>query len=227
MDFTSIFQAYWTQYRADADIPASTEDEYTIGLRLANEAVNHWATYDNTQWKELWTTNQLDGTGEQTITTGDTTYTCATNMQRPGGLVVIKNSDGKVVQRYPVIEPHEVQFRGDNTTYAYFRGDVANGYTLVLNPAPSSTYNGMDIDFPYYKKPTEFSTGSSKTEMSNPYFVVHRMLANRFRSSRNPFYEDALRDAENALSKMKMDNDSGNWANPWSVPDRSGSAFGR
>jgi hypothetical protein len=63
--------------------------------------------------------------------------------------------------------------------------------------------------------------------MSNPYFIVHRMLANRYRVSRNPFYTDALRDAENALGKMKMANDSGNWADPWSVQDRSGTNWGR
>jgi hypothetical protein len=52
------------------------------------------------------------------------------------------------------------------------------------------------------------------------------MLAQRFRVSRNPYYSSALRDAEDALRIMQMDNNSGNWADPWSVPDRSGSVWG-
>jgi len=226
MDYDDIFTAFYAQYRADADTPASTDDEYTIGLRLANEAINHWSTFDGTLWKELWTTHQLDGGGTQTITTNTSTYTCSTNMQKPGGVVVVKDSSGNVVQNYRVIEPHQAQFESDNSTYAYFRGNATSGYTLVLNPSPPARLNGLDIDFAFYKKPTEFSIGADKTEMSNPYFIVHRMLANRFRASRNPYYEDALRDAENALAKMKLDNDSGSWANPWKLTDYSGSEWG-
>lgn len=226
MTFTQIFTAYWTQYRADADVPASTDDEFTIAMRLANEALNHWATYDATYWKELWTTNQLDGSGAQTITTADTTYSVASNFREAGGSVKVKNSSGKTVQNYPIINPEEAQFKGDNDTYAYFSGNLKDGFTLNLNPAPASSLNGMDIDYVYYKTPTEYTAAGDTSEVPNPYFIVHRILANRFRASRNPYYEDAIRDAENALGKMKIDNDSGTWANPWSLADNSGSEWG-
>lgn len=226
MNFDSIFQAFWTQYRADDDPPASTDPEYTVALRLANEALNHWATYDGTYWRELFTTNQLDGSGAQTITTADTTYSAATNFREAGGNIKVKNSDGKTVQTYPIIEPHEAQFKADNATYAYFSGNLKDGYTLNLNPAPPSSLNGLDIDYVYYKTPTEYSVGATTSEIPNAYFIVHRILANRFRASRNPYYEDALRDAENILAKMKLDNESGTWANPWSVADNSGSNWG-
>ena len=224
MDFDDIFTAYWTQYRADADIPASPDDEYTIALRLANEAVNHWKTYDGTYWRELFTTLQAAEGG--TISTDVTAYDAPDDFAEAGGLIKALNSDDTVFQTYPIIEPQDVQFKDTNSTFAYFTGSPAEGYVLNLNPAPTSTLNGKKLEYVYYKTPTEFSTGSDITEMSNPYFIVHRMLANRFRSSRNPFYEDALRDAENALAKMKMDNDSGTWANPWSLADRSGSQWG-
>ncbi len=42
---------------------AITDDEYTIAKRLANEAINHWKTYDNTYWKELFTTVQAGDGG--------------------------------------------------------------------------------------------------------------------------------------------------------------------
>lgn len=225
MTYAEIFAAYYTQYRGDADVPSSSDDEYTIGMRLANEAINHWASYDGTYWKELFVSLLASG-DSPTVITGTTQYDAPEDMQEAGGLVKVKDSDGNTVQTYQLIDPHEAQFKSDMSTYAYFTGDPANGFVLNLNPAPPSSLSGKDIDYVYYKKPTEFTTGSDVTEMSNPYFIVHRMLANRFRASRNPYYNSALRDAENALAKMKVDNDSGTWSNPWSVADRSGTSWG-
>lgn len=292
MDFDAIFRAYYSVFRADSDVPASTDDEYTVGMRLANEAINYWKAYDATYWKELYDTNQNDGSGSQTIVTSDTTYAAPTNFSEAGGFVRVKNSNGVEVQRYPIIEPHEAQFQGDSSSYCYFTkgshfyqtgtasqsgttvtgsgttwtaamvgmqfvfatGESAtitafgsttsltvsvtqtvasttyyiqtDGYVLNLNPAPTSNYNGMDIDYVYYKNPTEFTTGTSVTEMSNPYFIVHRMLAMQYRASRNPYYQSALKDSENTIRVMQLSNNSGTWANPPTVTDTSGSQWG-
>ena len=225
MDFSAIFTSYWTQYRADSATPASTDEEYTVGLRLANEAINHWATYDGTFWRELLVNLQDSGEGV-TVVTNQTAYDAPEDFAEAGGHIKVLDSNDKTIQTYPIIDTNEVQFKGDNDTYAYFSGSPVEGYVLNLNPKPSSSLNGKNLDYWYYKKPTEFATGTDITDMSNPYFIVHRMLANRFRASRNPFYTDALRDAENVLVKMKYDNDSGSWGNPWSIKDRSGSQFG-
>lgn len=226
--FTDIFEQYYNLYRAEADTPASTDDEYTIALRLANEAVNHWASYDNTYWKELFGTLQNADDGTKTITTSDATYDAPSDMQEAGGLIKVLNSSNKTVQTYQIVNPQDAQFKGDNSTYAYFTGNpLADGYTLNLSPSPSSSLSGLNLDYVYYKIPTEFTAGADVTEMSNPWFIVHRMLANRFRVSRNPYYQSAQADAENALKKMKAANDSGTWANPWEMPDRSGSSWGR
>lgn len=226
MDFDAIFQAYYSLFRADSDVPTSTDDEYTVGLRLANEAINYWKAYDSTYWKELFDTNQVDGTGAQTIVTGQTSYTAPTNFSEAGGFVKIVNSDGNIVQRYPIVEPQEVQFLDDGSDYCYFTGSPKDGYTLNINPAPTSNYNGMDIDYVYYKNPTELTTGTSTTEMSNPYFIVHRMLAQQFRASRNPYYASALKDSENTIRTMQLSNNSGNWANPPTMTENSGSQWG-
>jgi hypothetical protein len=292
MNFNAIFQAYYSLFRADSDVPASTDDEYTVGLRLANEAINYWKAYDSTYWNELYDTNQNDGSGSQTIVTSDTTYAAPTNFSEAGGSVRVKNSDGNTVQTYPIIDPQQVQFQSDDDTYCYFTkgshfyqtgtasqsaytitgvgttwtsamvgmefvfatGESAtitafgsttsltvsvsqtvasttyyistSGYVLNINPAPTSTYNGMDIDYIYYKNPTELTTGISTTEMSNPYFIVHRMLAMQFRASRNPYYASALKDSENTIRTMQLANNSGNWADPPSLSDNSGSQWG-
>lgn len=225
MTYDDIFTAFYTQYRAEADIPASTDDEYTIGMRLANEAITRWANYDNTFWKELFTTT-VSADEAATIVTGTTQYDAPDNFKAAGGSIRILDANNKVVQHYPLLNPEDVQFKGDNSTYAFFSGDPINGYALTLNPAPPSSLNGLTINYDYYKTPTLFETGTDVTEMSNPYFIVHRMLANRFRASRNPYYEDALRDAEDALRIMQMENNSGSWSNPWRVPDRSGTRWG-
>jgi hypothetical protein len=224
VNFDQIFQAYWTQYRADSDVPASTDPEYIVARRLANEAINHWKTYDGTYWRELFV-NFKDEEGAN-ISTGTTEYDAPDNFQEAGGSVRVLDSNDKTVQTYPIIDSQEAQFKPDNSTYCYFKGNPADGYVLVLNPMPTSSLDDKAIDYVYYKTPTEFTTGTDVTEMANPYFIVHRILANRFRASRNPYYTDALRDGENTLAKMKMDNDSGTWANPFQIKDRSGSSWG-
>lgn len=226
MNFSEIFAAYYTQYRGESQIPANTDDEYTIALRLANEGINHWANYEGVYWKELWTTHQTDNTGDQVIVTGTTDYDCSTAMREAGGYVKVLDTDGNVVTRYPIVEPQEVQFLNPEGTYCYFTGSPGS-YVLHLNKAPDDSLNGLSIDFDFYKFPTEMVDDTSVPQMSNPYFLVHHMLGNRFRASRNwSAYQTAKRDSENALKVMQMDNNSGTWANHWSLADNSGSSWG-
>lgn len=292
MDFDEIYTAFYSQFRADADVPTSTDDEYTVGMRLANEAINRWANYDGMYWSQLFTTLQTDGGGTQTITTGTTDYLVPFSFREAGGFVKIKDSNGNELQRYPIIEVQEAQFKGDESEYCYFAkgqnyystgtvsqttdavtgvgttftsamvgmqiqyasGEVATitafgsttsltvspsqtvtsttykivnkGYTLHLNPAPTSNFNGLNLDYIFYREPSLFTTGTSKTEVPDPYFIVHRMLASQFRAARNPYYSSAKSDAENSLRQMQIDANSGTWANPWAVADTSGTTFG-
>lgn len=227
MDFDSIFETYYQLYRGEADTPASSDDEYTVALGLSKEAISRWSNYDGTYWKELFTTAGTNGTGAVlTVATGTTDYAAPDAMREAGGFIKLKDSDGFTVQSYPILEPEQVQFRNDAATYAYFTGDPNNGFTLHLNPEPTAALNGLTIDYTYYKKPTYFTTGTDKTEMADPMFIVHRMLANRFRVSRNPYYNSAKIDAEDCLRTMQADNNSGNWSNPWSLVDNSGSVWG-
>ena len=293
MDFDAIFIAYYSQFRSDADVPTSTDDEYTVGLRLANEAINRWANYDGVYWRDLFTTLQTNGGGTQTISTGTTSYLAPFNFKEAGGFVKVLDSNGNSVERYKIINPEEVQFQGENSNYCYFikgqnyystgtvsqtttavtgsgttftsamvgmqiqydTGEVATitaytsataltvspsqtvasttykivnkGWTLKINPSPTANLNGLDIDYVFYKEPSLFTTGTSKTEMADPYFIVHRMLASQYRAARNPYYSSAKTDAENALRQMQLDNNSGTWSNPWVMSDVSGTSWGQ
>lgn len=218
MDYDTIFAQYHTLYRGEAQVPDSSDDEYVIGMRFANDAIRRWAYYDDTYWNELFTV----ATSGPTVA-GTSTYSAPANMAQPGGYVKLKNA-GITQSHIPIIEPNEAQNRNDMSRYCYFTGDANNGYTLHLNPAPDTS--GLTIEYVYYKNPTLITTGTDKPEMSNPDFIVNHMLANRLRNTRNPYYTTAKRDAENYLGQMKMNNVSGSWSNPWSVPDNSGGVFG-
>jgi hypothetical protein len=225
MNFDDLFTAYYTLYRTEADIPNSDDDEYKIALPLANEAVNRWEHYDHTYWKELFTTLSLNDE-PTTLSTGVTDYDTPDDFREAGGFIKLFR-DGVQQMSYPILEPQQVQFQSDSARYAYFTGDQLNGYTLHLNPAPTSAEDGCTIDYVYYKTATKFTDGGDEvTEMADPYFIVHRMLANRFRGSRNPFATDAKADAENVLKTMQLANIAGNWANPIGVQDNSGSVWG-
>lgn len=227
MNFDEIFEAYYTQYRLEADIPNDQDDEYKIGMRLANEAINKWQNYDGVYWNELFSTNMTsDNSGDQTVTT-DTEYAAPGDMREAGGYVWLSDPTTKAtVERIPIIKPQEAQFKSDLARYCYFTGNPNSGFTLHLNPSPDTADLGCNIEYVYYKQATKMTDGTSVPEMADPYFMVHRMLANRFRGSRNPYYSTAKNEAENALRIMQADNISGSWANPWKLQDNSGTRWG-
>lgn len=224
MNWDAIFAAYYMQYRLEADTPTSDDDEYKIAIPLANEAINRWASYDGTYWRELFV--QLSDNTSQTVAQDTTSYDCPSDMREPGGFVVLKDSTGNIVRRYAIIEPENIQFHNQAAHFCYFTGNPNSGFTMHLNPTPDTAIIGLTIDYIYYKKPTLITRANSKPEMADPYFIVHRMLANRFRGSRNPYYQSAKNDAEDVLRTMQLANNSGTWANPWQVADNSGSQWG-
>jgi hypothetical protein len=227
MDLSLLFQQYYFQYRVEAVTPPVTDDEFTIFVGLANEAINRWSNYDNTYWKELFDTAQIDGTADLVIAANTIQYAAPSNMREAGGFIKIYDSStGATLRRIPIIEPQEAQFKADLSLYCYFTGDPNNGFTLNINPEPDNVIVGQPFDYIYYKQPTLLSSPSDTTEMSEPYFIIHRALANRFRGSRNPYYQSAKNDAEDVLKTMQMDNNSGSWANPWKLADNSGSQWG-
>jgi hypothetical protein len=224
MDFSTIFSQYYGQYRAEATIPDSSDDEYIIGMRFANDAIRRWEHYDNTFWKELFTTTASNSAGGVlTTTAGTATYAAPTAMAGPGSYIRLYNGTN-VEKHIPLVNLQDNQFMSDMATAAYFTGDPNNGFTLNFRDAPD--VSGYTIFYDYYKKADTITDGDSKPEMSNPDFIVNHMLASRYRASRNPYYSTAKRDAENMLGQMKMENDSGTWANPWTIPDRSGTSWG-
>lgn len=226
MDFNEIFENYYTLYRGESDTPPEGDEEYIIGMRYANNAISRWANVDGTYWKELFTTLRQSPDGDKTVVTGKTAYICPSNMREAGGYVKVLSPTGALARTYEIIEPQEAQFRAEGGQFCYFTGNPSTGFTMNLGGAPDESVSGFLLDYVYYKKPTIFETGDDVTEVPNPWFIVHHMLYSRYRVSRNPFLDTALRDAEEALKNMQQDNASGTWANPWKVADNSGVNWG-
>jgi hypothetical protein len=103
---------------------------------------------------------------------------------------------------------------------------LTSKYQLNINPAPTSALNGLDIDYVFYKKPTVYTAGATISEIADPYFVVHRVLANELRTARNPYFTSAKTDAEDSLRTMQLTNNSGDWSEPPTLADNSGNQFG-
>lgn len=226
MDLDELFADYYLQYRTEADTPNSSDDEYIIFTGLSKEAINRWANYDNTFWKELYMTLQISGDGDLQIQTGINEYATPDDMRIAGGYLRLYDSSGATQRRIPIVEPQNVQFQRDSASFCYFIGDPNNGFTLMINGDIPADMDGLNMDYVYYKKPTVLVSGGDLTEMTQPYFIVHRALANRFRGSRNPYYTSAKNDAEDVLKTMQMENNSGNWSDPWQLADNSSGRFG-
>lgn len=226
MTFTQLFAIYYTLFRGEDSPPSITDPEWTVAINLYNNAVNRMVAMDDTKWNFLFTTLQSSAQVSpalvRTLGSGVTTYAAPTDMAEPGGILTYIDTSGNA-HNYPIIQPHEVQIQSEAAHYGYFTGDSQNGFTLHINPAPSTTEVGYSIDYMYYKKPTALTTsetGSSIVAGGDPAFYYNHMLANRFRTSENyPAYQTALRDAEEALKGMKLKNNSGTYYSAWGVQD--------
>lgn len=233
MTFQQLFDTYYTLYRGEDSPPALTDPEGVIAMRLYNNALNRMAAMDDTKWNFLYTTlqssTQVSPTLVRTVTAATTSYVAPTDMAEPGGMYAFIDSDGNR-HNYPIVQPHEVQAMGQNTHYGYFTGDQQSGFTLHINPTPSTSEIGQSIDYLYYKKPTPLDTttetGTTVIAGGDPAFYYNHMLANRWRPDENySAYQTALRDAEEALKGMKLKNNSGTYYNAWTVPD-NGAGWG-
>lgn len=230
MDFQTIFNEYYTQLRGDSDIPDTTDDEWKIAIQLCNQSIRRWDRVDAILWNELFAQLSDADDGDTIVVTGVVDYDAPTNFRKPGGWVNFKDSDGNVQKVLKVLQPFETQLYTDSSEYAWFTGDPNNGYTLHVNPSPTTTESGYSLEYMYYKKPTTLTTaetGTTLIEMSDPNFCVQDMLANRFRNMRIwPAYQTARKDADQTLANMINDNAAGTNYNSWTVPDSSGGGFG-
>lgn len=214
MNFRELFELFYTKFRGEENPPAITDPEWQIAVRNYNDALQRLANYDDTKWDFLYGSNQVDGVDKQTVAS-QSTYATPTDMYEYGGLIKLDDT------QIPVIKPYEVSIQSIDTPYAYFTGDLNSGYTLHISPTPTTI---QDIEYTYYKNPPRLDAttedGTTKICGGDPAYYYNSMLAQRFLDSRNfPAYQIAKRDAETALSGMRLKNYSGSWYNSWTIPN--------
>lgn len=195
----------------DSDVWATTDDEYATARGLLNVGVRRWEHYDNTTWRELWTTLDDASDGTKTTTADTYDYSCPSDFRRPGSYVRIAGSTSS--NYYRVLPLEEVQKHWNNSDqWCYFTGNPADGYTLHFNPRLTLT-TGQTIKYEYYKAASTTSAASDTVDMSDPTYLSYFIAAHMSESTDNVdnvFFTIS----EGLLDQMKIKNMSGVWANP-------------
>lgn len=212
MDEQDIINNAFYLLEKDSDPWDTTDDEYTTARGILNMGVVRWENYDNTTWRELWTTLTDAADGDKTVSAADYDYNCPTNMARVGGYVTITPASGDAVF-YQVLPPEEVRkYKGTTTNWCYFTGNKSAGFDLHFNPSCTLSTGGT-IDYPYYKSATQSSAASTVLEVSDPNFLSYFIAAHMSESSES-MDGDFFTVAEGLLRQMKSLNNSGYWGVP-------------
>lgn len=202
-----ILNIIYALYEGDTTNWDSTSDEYLSARVYANTAINRWEFYDQTNWKELWTTLTEAATGDKTITAGTSSYICPKDFIRGSSYVRTVDASGGTTF-WDVIPLSKVGKYADNNSsrFCYFTGNLRDRYYLHFNPGVDPTI-GHTIEYEYYKSASKFFSTTSTTEMSDPYFIVYFVLSR--------FYENdgedgraskAFQEAEARLENMRTQN---------------------
>lgn len=193
----------------------TSDDEYITARGFLNLGVGRWENYDNTTWRELWKLLSSASTGEDTVSSAVWTYDTPTDFVREGGYVTTTDSAGGVTF-WQVIAPEEVsKFKNNTGNFCYFMGNSSSGHSLVFNPSSSPTV-GATIEYPYYKSAVQSSATSTVLEPSDPNFLSY-FIASHMAESTQSVDPDLFTIAEGLLKQMKSKNNSGVWANPFSI----------
>lgn len=208
---SNIMDLIYSAYENDDSTWSATSAEYLTARNLTKAAIMRWAYIEGGAWAELFSTLTAAADGTKTTTAATYTYGCPTDMRvppQPEDYVRIVNSGG-ASSYYRVIPHSKVQQIDDiNDRLCWFTGNPKLGYTLNINSGVTLT-TGDTITYEYYKNPTYFTTTTSTTEMSNPYFIVHYVLYRLYKSdSLLAEAREELQMAEDLLDEMKAMNTS-------------------
>jgi hypothetical protein len=91
--------------------------------------------------------------------------------------------------------------------FCYFSGNVKDGFKLNFNKNLSMG-TGDTISYEYYKSATSFTSPTSTTEMSDPYFIVYFVLSRFIKNDGDDNLEE-LQESDEKLEQMRVANMSG------------------
>jgi hypothetical protein len=179
------------------------DDEYTTARNLANIAIGRWEFYDNTKWKELWTTlDDAASTVTKTITANTYSYTAATDFRYPSSYVRTADSGGSSTYWQVIPVEKSAVYDESNAKVCWFTGSTKTGFTLHFNPNIDLT-TGDTIHYEYYKQATKFTATTSTTEMQDTYFISYFIAAHMAEDGVDPDFNNM---AESRLEQMRVTN---------------------
>lgn len=211
--FTEIFAEYYAIFRnRTTNLPAFGDREYTIAIHLGNEAIKKWARGAEAMLpRELIDLGSRQTTGvwptvERTFDTGKLTHAMPTNMRKPPKFIRV----GTGTTDIEVIPPEEALDVAPTSASPYFIGGANNRYTLVIPSSMATQYDGETMDFVYDKNPTFLQVAETPAatviEMSDPAFMIHRMVQMRATRKAGVLYTVAKAEATECLQAMKIEN---------------------
>lgn len=187
-------------YESTNASPATTDEDYLTRRLLMNRALHRWERLPGFFWDSLWTRTA------PTAVTSSSTYTAPADLRRAGGWVDVLDTDGITrLKRYPVIKPNDAQAKSATDTFAYFTGSDVAGRTLNLNPAPDSSIIGKNFVYNYYKKVTEYTAPTTISEIPDPEYIIHSVVAELWKGDNNTAsYQTSLAEAEERLKGLQI-----------------------
>lgn len=200
----NLIDQIYSSYETDNTTWSSSDAEYLTARRLCNASIMRWEYLEGVRWNELYTTLTSASTGTKTTTAGDYDVACPDDMRVPPKPDDYVRVNGEYFQVIPLVKVQ--QLSGSTSRFCYFTGNPKLGYTLNFNSGLTLT-TGHVIEYEYYRNATYLTATTSTTEMSNPMFIVHDVLAKLFRGDGLlTESRDELQIAENLLQEMKAEN---------------------
>lgn len=212
-----ITQAFYL-IEQDDDVWEEDSSDYIVARGYLNMGVSRWEQYENTTWRELYSSLAVAVDGDKTITSSYS-YDCPTNFSRPVSWV----RTGASPRFWKVVPVERVASLADSKEdFCYFMGDEANGFTLNFNPNVTLPV-GETISYEYYKKATITEDPADKVEMSDPYFLAYFIAAHM---GEDGIDQDKFTIAEARLEGMRTRNMSGVFGVPDTIEQMDDFSFG-
>ena len=221
LDEQTILRIVYSLTEGDADGWETTSDEYLAARIYANAAIVKWEFYDNTVWRELWTTLTDASDGTKTLTAGTYAYDCPTDMRRPGSFI---RTGGTTFWDLIKVE-NLAKYADTNGKFCWFTGSVKAGFKLNFNPNEVLATGNL-IEYEYYKQATTFTAITSTSEVPDPYFIVYYVLARIVKNDGEDNTEE-LQEADDRLETMRVANMSGYFDVENTIEETRGEGFGK
>lgn len=203
----NLIDTIYALYETDTTGWNATDEEYLAARKYINIAISKWENYDNTEWRDLWSTLTDAADGTKTTTASTYSYSCPTNFKRPSSWVRTLDTNSGVTW-WAVVPPNKLASKANSVDkYCYFTGNVADGYSLNFNAKKALT-TGHTINYEYYKVATVFDETTDTSEIPDPYYLVYFSLA-RFLHNDGEDNIEELQEADDRLESMRVVNMSG------------------